>query len=125
MAHKPYIDYKLIGVRTFTAALDESKIPYVLFEGDGDALFDLRAGLFDRETDTIRVGRCTGDGMEAYFAEFGIRITKSYRSHIVFIYDHHPSIDELADTADAIEPLIGEGLASVNPSDLAPKDALH
>ncbi len=125
MASKPYIDFKLIGVRPFTAALDDSKVPYVLFEGDGDALFDSHGELFNRETDTIRVGRCTGAGTDAYFAEFGIRITKSFNSHIVFIFDHHPTGGDLAATADAIEPLIGEGLAAVNPGDLAPKDALH
>lgn len=125
MEVKPYIDYKFIGIKPFTAALDESNVPYVLFQGDGDSLFDSRGELFNRETDSIRVGRCTGEGAEAYFAEFGIKITKSYRSYIVFIFDHHPSAGDLAATADSIEPIIGENLQSVDVSALAPDGSVH
>jgi len=114
----PYVDYKFIGIRSFTDKLDESKVSYVLFEDDtAERLFSAKSELLNRETDSIRTGRCTSEGYGAYFAEFGIRITKSYLSYIVFIYSHHPSFEDMMATADSLEAVITSNIDSVDLSE--------
>ncbi len=112
---KPYAYYKFIGVRPFTKLLEESGVGYVVFEDSAvPRLYESRPDYFNPADDTITVGRCTQDGAEVYFAEFGIKITKSFRSHIIFIYDHHPTLDDMEVSAADIDPLIQQHLDGVD-----------
>jgi hypothetical protein len=112
---KPYVSYKFIGVKPFTNALDEANIRYVLFddESPGRIFHDL-TDYFNPGEDSISIGRCIQENADAYFAEFGIKITPSYRSYLVFIYDHHPSVDEMLISATDIESIIQEYLDGVD-----------
>jgi hypothetical protein len=112
---KPYAYYKFIGVKPFTKLLDDSGIGYILFEDEAvRRLYEARPDYFNPADDTITVGKCIQDGVEVYFAEFGIKITKSYRSFIIFIYDHHPTFDDLGVSAADIDRLIQQQLEGVN-----------
>ena len=112
---KPYIYYRFIGVKPFTALLDDAGVRYVLFDDEAVRhLYHTRPDYFNEADDSISVGKCTQEKAEAYFAEFGIRITASFRSHIVFIYDHPPTADEILVSAEDIETLIRENLEGVN-----------
>jgi hypothetical protein len=115
----PYAYYKFIGVKSFTKLLDDSGVKYVLFDDESiPRLFMERPDHLKAGEDTIVVGKCVQDNMDVYFAEFGIKITPSYRSYIVFIYDHHPVADELLVTVDDMEPLVNRSLDGVNLEDL-------
>lgn len=116
---KPYVDYKFIGVKPFTALLDQAGIGFVLFEDvEVRHLYESKPGYFNAAEDTISVGKSTQEGAEVYFAEFGIKITPSFRSYIVFIYDHHPTADDMLVSADDIEALLQENLDGVNLEDI-------
>lgn len=116
---KPYAGYKFIGVKPFTKMLEEAGVSYTLF-GDAaiDRLFNEKPEYFNRSEDTICVGKSSHDQAGVFFAEFGLKITKSYRSYIVFIFDHHPTEDEMITTADDIEPLIAQNLEGVDLGDI-------
>jgi hypothetical protein len=115
----PYAYNKFIGVKPFTKLLDESGVRYLLFDDESiPRLFRERPEHLKAGEDTIAVGKCVQDNMDVYFAEFGIKITASFRSYIVFIYDHHPVADELLATVDDMEPLIQKSLEGVNLEDL-------
>ncbi|TFH41111.1 MAG: hypothetical protein E4G96_06180 [Chrysiogenales bacterium] len=116
---KPYLHGKLIGVRPFTDLLDHAGVGYVLFDdGAASRLYEERPDHFHPGDDAIRVGKCVQDDAGVYFAEFGIRITPSFRSHIVFIFDHHPLADEILIAADDLDGLVAEGLEGVDPGDI-------
>jgi hypothetical protein len=112
---KPYVYYKFIGVKPFTKLLEESGIGYVLFEDPAVRhLYETRSDYFNPADDAIAVGKCTQEGVEVYFAEFGIKITKSFRSYIVFIFDHHPAIGDMEVSASDIDQLVQRNLESVD-----------
>jgi hypothetical protein len=112
---KPYKLYKFIGVKPFKQLLEEAGVTYLLFEDEAvPHLFSKRAEYFKDGEDSIVVGKCLQDGVDVYFAEFGIRITKSFLSYIVFIFDHHPTAEDMLATADDLEPLIQEHLEGVD-----------
>lgn len=112
---KPYVYYKFIGVRPFTKLLEESGIGFVVFDDPAARrLYETRPDYFNPAEDTITVGRCIQDGIEVYFAEFGIKITKSFSSHIIFIFDHHPTSGDIDVSADDIDPLIQQHLEGVD-----------
>jgi len=116
---KPYVHYKFIGVKPFRKLLNESGIRYVDFEDRSvDVLFEKKPDHFKRSEDTISVGKCLQEGADVYFAEFGIKITKSFCSYIVFIFDHHPTVDDMLVTADDIEPHIQAGLDGIDIEDI-------
>jgi len=116
---KPYAYYKFIGVKSFTKLLDDSGIGHILFDDPAvPRLFDARAEYFNPAEDSIAVGKCIQDGVEVYFAEFGIKITKSFRSYIVFIYDHHPTFDDLDGSAADIDGLTQQNLEGVDLSEI-------
>ncbi len=120
MAKEPYSLYKFIGVKPFTKLLEESGVTYMMFDDDAAVprLFKERAEYFNEAEDSIAVGKCLQDGVDVYFAEFGIKITKSFMSYIVFIFNHHPTAEDMLATADDLEPLIQENLDGVNLEDL-------
>lgn len=112
---KPYLYYKFIGVRPFTKLLEESGIGFVVFDDPAARrLYETRPDYFNPAEDTITVGRCIQDGIEVYFAEFGIKITKSFSSHIIFIFDHHPTSCDIDVSADDIDPLIQQHIEGVD-----------
>ncbi len=116
---KPYSLYKFIGVKPFKKLLEESGVTYMLFDDDAAVpiIFRERAEYFNRDEDSIAVGKCLQDGVDVYFAEFGLKITKSFLSYIVFIFDHHPTTEDMLATADDLEPLVQEHLDGVNIDD--------
>jgi hypothetical protein len=120
MSHeKPYVHYKFIGVKPFTALLDEAGVRFVLFEDPAvRRLYEARPDYFNAAEDAISVGKSAQEGAEVYFAEFGIKITPSFRSYIVFIYDHHPTEDDILASADEIEALIQKNLDGLNLEDI-------
>ena len=120
MTNKPYADYKFVGIKPFIQSLEDADVEYILFPQDRGAenLFNNRPDYFHRGEDSIIVGKCLSGGLEIYFAEFGMKITKSYRSYIVFIYDHHPTSNDILLTADDIERLVAERLDSMQPEDI-------
>ena len=116
---RPYFASRFIGVKPFTAFLEGAGVEYLLFDDDAaTGLFRERPGHFRSGEDMIRVGKCLQEGVEVYFAEFGIRITPSFRSHVVFLFDHHPTERELIEAVDDLEGLVEEGLAGVDPGDI-------
>lgn len=115
---KPYNLYKFIGVKSFKQLLEEAGVTYHIFDdGSVPRLFSERAEYFNKNEDSIEVGKCLQGGVDVYFAEFGIKITSSFRSYIVFIFDHHPTADDMFATVDDLEPLIQKHLDGVNLED--------
>jgi len=116
---KPYADYKFIGVKPFTKMLDEAGVNYTLFDDTAiGRLFSEKPDYFNRDEDTICIGKCSHETAGIYFAEFGLRITPSYRSHIVFIFDYHPNEEEIFVTAGDIEGLVAQNLEGVDLSEI-------
>jgi hypothetical protein len=112
---KPYVDYRFLGVKSFTSALTEQGIAYTLFSDPSiDLLFESRPELLSRDEDSIEIGKCTSGDINVYFVHFGIKITPNFRSYIVFIFDHHPGVADMLSTADELEPLILKHLDGVN-----------
>ncbi|MBP7734622.1 MAG: hypothetical protein KA369_01490 [Spirochaetes bacterium] len=117
-SEKPYTLYKFIGVKPFKKLLEEAGVTHLIFDDEAvPRLFKERADYFNEAEDSIAVGKCLQDGVDVYFAEFGIKITKSFLSYIVFIFDHHPTVEEMLATADDLEQLIQQHLEGVNLDD--------
>ncbi|MBN2159045.1 MAG: hypothetical protein JW807_06590 [Spirochaetes bacterium] len=117
--NRPYSGYKFIGVRTFTALLEEAGVRFVLFDDStAGAIFGKMSDYFNSADDSIITGKCTQEGIDMYFAEFGIKITPSFRSHVVFIYDHHPTLEDLLASAEDIDQLVQKHLDEINPADI-------
>ncbi len=117
-SEKPYTLHKFIGVKPFKKLLEEAGVTYLIFDDEAATrLFKERADYFKAAEDSITVGKCLQDGVDVYFAEFGIKITKSFLSYIVFIFDHHPTVEEMLATADDLEQLIQQHLDGVNLDD--------
>ena len=116
---KPYADYKFIGVKPFTKMLDEAGVAYILFDDTViGRLFAEMPEYFNPGEDTIRIGKSAHEQADIYFAEFGLKITPSYCSHIIFIFDHHPTEDEMLETAGDIEQLVAQNLEGVDLSEI-------
>jgi len=112
---KPYIEHRFLGVRPFTDYLTEAGVGFTLFEDPGaETVFAEKSELLHRDRDSIMIGACTGEGLGVYFAQFGIRITESFLSHVVFIFNHHPRPEELAVAVEDLEPLIMRQLEGVD-----------
>jgi len=112
--NKPYIDYTFTGVRTFTDVLDEALVSYRVFAPEKSSfLFESASEYLDQDTDTLAMGTCTRGNQELYYLQVGMKITKSFLSHIVFIYDHEPDNKELNDTLMDILSLTESTLDSV------------
>lgn len=119
---KPYVDYKFIGVKSFTQTLDDAGITYVIFESAARGrVFTALPGLLN-DDDTVTVGKCTSNDLSVYFVEFGIKITKSYRSYVVFIFNHHPADDEIVTTAGDITGIVERHLEAVDIGDIIVKN---
>ncbi len=115
MEKKSYADYKILGIHSFVDTLEKSGAEFSLFDEDYSSDFTdiINSG------DTITTGFLSKEGHTAYFAEFGIKITQSYNSYIVFIFDHHPVKDEIQGIVDELESIISANLDEVDISEIS------
>ncbi|MGV7928199.1 MAG: hypothetical protein AB2L13_04700 [Spirochaetota bacterium] len=82
-------------MRPFTDYLSEAGVSYTIFDDPAiESLFSRKSELLNRERDSVVIGACTDDGLGVYFAQFGIRITERFLSHVVFVFNHHPRAEE-------------------------------
>jgi len=117
---KTYIDYKFLGVHSFIETLDKTGTDYRLFDDDFSVIYRNNPEVAGPE-DIIRTGLITRNEQGAFFTEFGIKLTENYYSYIVFIFDHHPAIDELKFIAFELEGIINENLNNIDISMFAEK----
>lgn len=110
---KSFIDYKFLGVHSFVETLSSSGIDYRLFDDDFSTLYEKHSGILN-DDDIIRTGLITRAEQGAFFIEFGIKLTKTYSSFIVFIFDHHPLLDEVEEVVLSLEKIIGENIDNVD-----------
>jgi len=113
----PYIYFKFLGIHSFISTLDNSATEYTLFEDDFSELFTRHENIL-KEEDTITTGILTREGQQVFFAELGIKITKSFRSYFVFIFNHHPTPDDMDSVIMGLEELISENLDKIDPSEI-------
>lgn len=119
MTDKPYADYRFLGVHSFVETLKSSGTDHRIFEDDLAPLFKKYGEILKEGEDTVRTGIILREGQGAYFAEFGIRLTRSFRSHIVFIFGHHPTVSDLEAIVLDLESIVEKCLEGVNLSALA------
>jgi len=104
---KPYMNYKFSGPVPITSSFEQAGIEYhYIDDNDISKLFEKYPELFKEENDTIRKGKMSKDGEMMYFLEFCIKLHSNLNSHITFIYNNNPSINEMDLTALDIEPII-------------------
>jgi hypothetical protein len=113
----PYIYFKFLGIHSFISTLDNSATEYTLFEDDFSELFT-RHGNILKEEDSITTGILTREGQQVFFAELGIKITKSFRSYFVFIFNRHPTLEDMDAVVLGLEDLISENLDNIDPSEI-------
>ena len=118
MANTPYIYYKFLGINSFLKTLDDSDTSYTVYDNHYDELFNKYEGILGKG-DTLKTGFLSKDGQHVFFTEIGIKITKSYTSYFVYIFDHHPTEDEVEFIVSGLESIVDENLNSIDPSDIA------
>jgi hypothetical protein len=118
MTDTPYIYYKFLGINSFMKTLDDSDTSYTIYDDNYDKLFGKYEGILGKD-DTIKTGVLSRDGQHVFFTELGIKITKSYTSYFVYIFDHHPTEDEVEFIVSSLESIINENLNKIDPSDIA------
>ena len=115
---KPYINFKFLGINSFFTILENSKNEYRVFEDDYSSLYTDYKDLLNEE-DTIISGILIQEGEHLFFTEIGLKITKSYMSYFVFIFDHHPVIDDIIFIFQKLEDIINNSLDGVDISAIA------
>lgn len=115
---KPYMDFKFLGINSFLTILENSKNEYRVFEDDYSSLYRDYKDLLN-EDDTIISGILTQEGEHLFFTEIGLKITKSYMSYFVFIFDHHPVIDDIVFIFKELEDIINSSLDGIDISAIA------
>lgn len=115
---KPYINFRFLGVNSFFAVLENSKNEYRVFEDDYSSLYRDYSDLLNEE-DSIISGIITQEGGNIFFTELGLKITKSYMSYFVFIFDHHPVIEDMVFILQKLEDIINSSLDGVDISGIA------
>lgn len=114
----PYIYFKFLGIHSFISTLDNSDTEYKLYEDDFSGLYERHEGIL-KEEDTVTSGILTREGQQVFFAELGIKITKSFRSYFVFIFDHHPTMSDMDSIILGLEDLISSNLDNIDPSEIS------
>jgi hypothetical protein len=114
---KPYIYFKFLGIHSFISTLINSNTEHRLYDENFDDLFARHEGIIN-PGDSIKTGILLKDGQSIFFAELGIRITKSYNSYFVFIFDHHPTAADLDIIIDDLEALVNANLENLDLSEL-------
>ena len=123
MKKKPYIDCEFVGVHPFTRSLEKVHISYETIQlADIEELYKKAGDLFNREDDSLVTGKCIKDNKEVFFADLGIKITPSFNSHVVFIFDHLPGNDELLTCIHDMENIVMQRLDSFDPGILSSAD---
>lgn len=118
---KLFIDYKFLGIKSFIEYMDEAGLEYHLFEEDDYSL------LFDSDLDILKDGDSVVSGImirddhRAFFSQFAIKITKSYRAYIVFIFDHHPTGNDLMKVLEDMEDIVMRNLDNVDLDNITDK----
>lgn len=115
---KPYMDFKFLGINSFLTILENSKNEYRVFEDDYSSLYWDYKDLLN-ENDTIISGILSQEGEHLFFTEIGLKITKSYMSYFVFIFDHHPVIDDIVFIFQELEDIINSSLDGIDISAIA------
>ena len=118
MTDTPYIYYKFLGINSFMKTLDDSNTSYTIYDDDYEKLFTKYEGVLGKG-DTLTTGFLNRDGQQVFFTELGIKITKSYTSYFVYIFDHHPTEDDIEFIINGLESLVDENLNSIDPADIA------
>ncbi|MCP4133378.1 MAG: hypothetical protein GY754_20590 [bacterium] len=100
------MSYKFTGMQPFTSALETAGLEYMILEDENiDRLFKEQEELYNKENDKIYIGRCEKDGEVLYFLEFGVMLETNLRTHVVFIFNHLPTFEEMIETSNDIGPL--------------------
>jgi hypothetical protein len=111
---KPYIEHTFTGLTSFTETLDRILVSYRTMNiKDVDDLFETENQILTRGKDTLTFGECAGNGITLYFMDFGLLLTNTIISHMVFIFDHMPTAEELRLTTRDMEYLTLERLKQV------------
>lgn len=114
---KPYIYFKFLGIHSFITTLADSGTEHRMFDEDYSEFFLKHEGILN-QGDSMRTGILLKDGQSVFFTELGIKITKSYSSFFVFIFDHHPTSSDLDIIVDDLEALVNANLESLDLSEL-------
>ncbi len=114
---KPYIYFKFLGIHSFIGSLVDSGTEHRIFDEDFSVLFERHEGILNAG-DAMKTGILLKDGQSVFFAELAIRITKSYSSYFVFVFDHHPTTADLDVVVDDLEALVNANLESLDLSEL-------
>jgi hypothetical protein len=118
MTETPYIYYKFLGINSFTKTLDDSNTLYTVYDDNYDKLFGKYEGILNKG-DTLTTGVLDREGQHLFFTYVCIKITNSYTSYFVYIFNHHPTEDEIDFIINGLELLVEENLNKVDPSDIA------
>ncbi len=111
---KSYFEHVFTGLSSFTEVLDRTLVSYrLLSETAADQLFTCERPVLDREKDIVELGNCTSGGKTLFFMDCGVGITEKTRSHVVFLYDHEPSPEELLASGRDMDELAAERLKKV------------
>ncbi len=115
------MDYTFLGVKSFLESLDEMGLEYHIFEEDDYSCLFNAGGDILKRGDSVISGIITREGQRAFFSQFGLKITKSYHAYILFIFDRHPTTDDLLRTLEGLEEIVMDNLDHIDLSDLAEK----
>ncbi len=110
---KSYIDYQFLGVHSFVESLKNAGVEHRIFDEDYREVYEKLSGNVTRE-DSVTTGILIRDEQGVFFTEFGIKLTKSYSSYIVFIFNHHPVLDEILSIAGELETIVSEHLDNID-----------
>jgi len=118
MAATPYIYTKFLGINSFIKTLDDSNTEYTLFDDKYEKLFTKYDFILGKE-DTLKTGILSRDGQHVFFTEVGIKITKSYASYFIYVFDHHPVEADIEFIINGLEALVNENIDKIDPSEIA------
>jgi hypothetical protein len=118
MTETPYIYFKFLGVNSFIKTLNDSDTSYIIYDDNYDKLFSKYESILGKE-DSLKTGVLSRDGQHVFFTELGIKITKSYTSYFVYIFNHHPTEDEIGIIINGLESVVADSLNNIDPSQIA------
>ncbi len=119
MTQKPYIDYRFFGVHSFISTLDTAGTDYRLFDDDYAQIFIAHGDMLKPGEDTLRSGIVTRDDQTVFFSEFALKLTKNFFAHIVFIFNHHPTMEDLDAIVKDLERIVMENMEKIDINRLA------
>ena len=119
MTQKPYIDYRFLGVHSFISTLDTAGTDYHLFDDDYSQLFKVHGDILKPGEDTLHSGIVTRDDQTVFFSEIALKLTKNFSAHIVFVYNHHPTVEDLDSIVKDLERIVMENMENIDINQLA------